>query len=117
MFGTYSGLALLLDVYKPTTTSNGYGIVVVPGSGWHTGLAYDSNLLKQSKEFSRYVERLNGAGYTAFVITHRAAPRFHFPDAVEDAQRAVRYVRQNAARYGIHADRLGALGALRAGTW
>jgi acetyl esterase/lipase len=115
VFGTYSGLARLLDIYKPTTTSNGYGIVVVPGSGWHTGLAYDANLLKESKEFTRYLERLNAAGYTAFVVTHRAAPRFRFPDAVEDAQRAVRYVRQNATRYGIDADRLGALGGSSGG--
>src|ERR1044072_8958053 len=109
VFGTYSGLALLLDVYKPAA-SNGYGIVVIPGSGWHRPLQYDADLLKQSREFSLYIPRLTGAGYTIFVATHRAAPRFHFPDAVEDAQRAVRFVRQNAARYGIDKARLGAFG-------
>lgn len=50
-----------------------------------------------------------------FVVTHRAAPRFHFPAAVEDAQRAVRYLRHNAARYGIDKDRIGALGASSGG--
>ena len=30
IFGSYSGLALLMDVYKPAS-SNGYGIVVIPG--------------------------------------------------------------------------------------
>jgi acetyl esterase/lipase len=93
IFGAYSGLALLMDVYKPASP-NGYGIVVIPGSGWHAPLQYSANLLKQSNELSLYVQKLNAAGYTAFVITHRAAPRFHFPDAVDDAQRAVRYVRQ-----------------------
>src|SRR5918999_5536897 len=88
VFGSYSGLALLLDVYKPPSP-NGYGIVVIPGSGWHTGLPYNANLLKQSREFSLYIPKLNAAGYTIFVVTHRAAPRFRFPDAVEDAQRAV----------------------------
>lgn len=114
IFGTYSGLALLMDVYKPAAP-NGYGIVVIPGSGWHTQLPYNANLLKQSQEFSRYIPKLTGAGYTAFVITHRAAPRFHFPDAVDDAQRAVRYVRQNASRYGIDKDRIGAFGASSGG--
>ncbi len=114
VFGTYSGLALLLDVYKPTV-SNGYGIVVIPGSGWHRPLQYNADLLKQSREFSLYIPRLTGAGYTIFVATHRAAPRFHFPDAVEDAQRAVRWVRQNAERYGIVRDRIGALGASSGG--
>src|SRR6186997_2270593 len=114
IFGTVSGLALLLDVYKPAAP-NGYGIVVIPGSGWHTALPYNANLLKQSGEFRSYMEQLLAAGYTAFVVTHRAAPRFHFPDAVDDVQRAVRYVRQNAARYGIAKDRIGALGASSGG--
>jgi acetyl esterase/lipase len=114
VFGTYSGLALLLDVYK-AASPNGYGIVVVPGSGWHTPLPYNAGLLKESREFSLYLEKLKAAGYTTFVVTHRAAPRFHFPDAVDDAQRAVRYVRQNAARYGIDPDRIGALGASSGG--
>src|SRR5690348_12234675 len=104
IFGTYSGLALLMDVYKPSAGPNGYGVVVVPGSGWHLGLPYNTNLLKQSKEFSLYIEKLSAAGYTAFVVTHRASPRFHFPDAVDDVQRAVRFVRQNAQRYGIDKD-------------
>jgi acetyl esterase/lipase len=115
VFGTYSGLALLLDVYKPAGTANGYGIVVIPGSGWHTGLAYSTDLLKQSKGFSLYTAKLIASGYTIFVVTHRAAPRFRFPDAVEDAQRAVRFVRQNAARYGIDKDRIGALGGSSGG--
>lgn len=114
VFGTYSGLALLMDVYKPAQP-NGYGIVVIPGSGWHTGLPYSANLLKQSREFSAYMGKLNAAGYTTFVVTHRAAPRFHFPDAVDDAQRAVRFVRHNAARYGIDKDRIGALGGSSGG--
>ena len=114
IFGTYSGLALLMDVYKPAA-ANGYGIVVIPGSGWHTGLAYDANLLKQSKEFSLYMQKLSTAGYTTFVVTHRAAPRFHYPDAVDDVQRAVRFVRRNADRYGIDKDRIGALGASSGG--
>jgi acetyl esterase/lipase len=103
-----------MDVYKPPSP-NGYGIVVIPGSGWHTGLPYNTNLLKQSREFSLYLPKLTAAGYTAFVVTHRAAPRFRFPAAVEDAQRAVRFVRQNAARFGIDPARIGALGASSGG--
>jgi acetyl esterase/lipase len=114
VFGTYSGLALLMDVYKPASP-NGYGIVVIPGNGWHSGLSYSANLLKQSKELSLYLQKLNTAGYTTFVVTHRTAPRFHFPDAVEDVQRAVRYIRQNAASYGIDKDRIGALGGSSGG--
>ena len=114
VFATHSGLALLMDVYKPAT-SNGYGIVVIPGSGWHRGLGYNAPLLKESKEFVTHIQKLNAEGYTTFVVTHRAAPRFRYPTAVEDVQRAVRYVRQHSARHGIREDRIGALGGSSGG--
>jgi acetyl esterase/lipase len=114
IYGMHSGLALLMDVHTPAKP-NGFGIVVIPGSGWHAPAAYAARPLKDSKEFGVHVRKLVEAGYTAFVINHRAAPRFHYPAAVEDAQRAVRFVRHHAARYGIKADRLGALGASSGG--
>jgi acetyl esterase/lipase len=114
IFGMHSGLALLMDVHRPASP-NGYGIIVVPGSGWHAPFGYDARPLKQSPEFVEHAGRLVAAGYTIFVITHRAAPRFHYPDAVEDAQRAVRFVRHHASRWSIRADRLGALGGSSGG--
>ncbi len=64
----------------------------------------------------RTVPALTRAGYTVFVVNHRAAPRFRYPAAVEDVQRAVRYVRHNAARYGVAPDRIGAIGYSSGGT-
>jgi acetyl esterase/lipase len=114
VFGTYSGLALLMDVYKPAA-QNGLGIVIVNGSGWYRDLGYDAPVLKQSPEFRAAREKLLGAGYTVFVVTHRASPRFHIPEIVQDVQRATRFIRANAARYGIRADRIGALGGSSGG--
>jgi acetyl esterase/lipase len=114
IFGMHSGLALLMDVHRPAQ-SNGFGVVVIPGSGWHAPLGYDARPLKESKEFLAHLRKLVDAGYTAFVITHRAAPRYRYPDAVEDAQRAVRFVRHHAGRYGVRADRIGALGGSSGG--
>jgi acetyl esterase/lipase len=57
------------------------------------------------------VEPLVKAGYTVFVINHRAAPQFRYPAAVEDAERAVRFIRHNAARYGVSPARIGGIGA------
>ena len=39
IYGMYSGLALLMDVHHPDQP-NGYGLVLVPGSGWHRALSY-----------------------------------------------------------------------------
>jgi acetyl esterase/lipase len=114
VYGTYSGLALLMDVYKPAMP-NGLGIIVINGSGWYRDLGYNANLLKQSQEFRPATQKLVDRGYTAFLITHRASPRFHVHDIVEDVQRATRFIRANASRFGIRADRLGALGGSSGG--
>ena len=114
IFGMHSGLALLMDVYKPAQP-NGYGIVVIPGSGWHTTVGYGARPLKDSNEFLKHTRLLGSHGYTVFAITHRAAPLFRYPDAVHDAQRAVRFIRHNAKRFGIRADRIGALGGSSGG--
>jgi acetyl esterase/lipase len=58
---------------------------------------------------------LVSAGYTVFAINHRAAPRFRYPAALEDAERAVRWIRASAARFGIAPDRIGAIGASSGG--
>ena len=51
-----------------------------------------------------YVPSLTQAGYTVFTVTHRAIPTFRFPAPVEDVQRAVRFIRHNAAKYAGAAD-------------
>ena len=109
-----SGGALLMDVYRPES-SNGHGIVCIPGSGWHAPFDYNASPLKASGFAKAYLPSLNGAGYTVFVINHRAAPRFQYPAAVHDAQRAVRFIRHNAARFGIRPDRVGGLGSSSGG--
>jgi acetyl esterase/lipase len=113
VFGMYSGLALLMDVHRPPSP-NGVGIVYVPGSGFHTPLGYDAPSI--TRYTAPYVPALTRAGYTVFVVNHRAAPRFRYPAAVEDVQRAVRHVRHHAARYGIASDRIGAAGYSSGGT-
>ena len=112
----YSGLALLMDVYHPDDP-NGYGIVVISGSGWHAPRSLDARPLKQGVDPSgnQLSKALLDNGYTVFAINHRAAPRIRYPAAVDDAQRAVRYVRHHAARYGIDPDRIGAFGGSSGG--
>lgn len=110
IYGMYSGLALLMDVHHPPEP-NGYGVVVIDGSGWHEPLTPDVEPLKD-----RFAQTVAGGtallerGYTVFAINHRAAPAFRYPDPVIDAQRAVRFIRHHAARYGIDPERIGAIG-------
>lgn len=109
VYGMYSGLGLLMDVYYPKEP-NGYGIVFISGSGWTRELSLDAQMLTASGQEDVYAVPLAEAGYTVFNINHRAAPRFRHPAALEDAQRAVRFIRHNATRFEIDPERIGAMG-------
>ncbi len=112
IYGMHSGLALLMDVYQPEN-SNGYGVIVIPGSGWHQLLSYDAKPLNDSPWYLSNIigiKELLKHGYTLFIINHRSAPVFRFPAAVEDAQRAVQFVRHNAERFKINSEHIGAIG-------
>lgn len=108
-FGMYSGLALLMDVHRPETP-NGYGLVFVGGSGWQAPLEWDAVGLKDKEsQTGIWIPPLVCAGYTVFSLNHRAAPRFQYPAALEDVQRAIRFIRCHAGEYGIDASRIGAV--------
>jgi acetyl esterase/lipase len=108
VYGMYSGLALLMDVHYPEKP-NGYGVIFVAGSGWQAPLEYGAVGLKES-QIPMWGPPLTRSGYTVFAINHRAAPRFHYPAAVDDVQRAVRFVRHQAKRFGVDGSRLGGVG-------
>lgn len=114
VYGMVSGLALLMDVYYPQTP-NGYGIVQISGSGFTRQLRYDARQLKHSPHVPNEARPLLAAGYTVFALNHRAAPRFQYPDQVADVQRAVRFIRHEADRYGIDREKIGAIGGSSGG--
>jgi acetyl esterase/lipase len=109
VYGMYSGLALLMDVHYPMKP-NGIAVIYIGGSAFHARLTYDAAALKDRPALQPAATPLLAAGYTVFVINHRAAPRFRHPAGLEDAQRAVRFVRHHAKQYGIRPDRIGAAG-------
>jgi acetyl esterase/lipase len=111
----YSGLALLMDVHRPARP-NGYGIVHLAGSGFTAPLAYDAEPLStRGTQMQIYGRPLVEAGYTVFAVNFRLAPRFRYPAAIEDVQRAVRFVRHHAKRFGIDPAKIGAVGGSSGG--
>ena len=113
LVGMVSGLALLMDVHHPQNP-NGFGIIHVSGSGWTRPLSFDAQPLSES-QVEIFGTPLVEKGYTVFSLNHRAVPKFQFPDPLFDIQRAVRYVRYNAEKYGIDPDRIGAVGGSSGG--
>ncbi|CAN5879602.1 hypothetical protein BH23PLA1_BH23PLA1_06150 [soil metagenome] len=92
-----------LAVYRPPSEqANGAGVIVCPGGGYRV-VAIDH-------EGVQVARRLNEMGVTAFVLKYRLKPQYEPSDALLDAQRALRYVRQHSEALGVSPDRLGLLG-------
>ena len=106
VYGQKLGMGLTLDVLKPETGGNGLGIVVVSSGGWKSS---KSNIAEEVAEFRRdhWGMGLLHSGFTVFVVRHGSAPRFFVPEMVEDVRRSVRFVRMNAAKYGIDPNHIG----------
>jgi acetyl esterase/lipase len=78
-------------------------IVICPGGGYG-GLAADH-------EGRQLAQWFNSLGINAFVLEYRHKGRgYHHPAPLQDAQRAVRTVRANAAALGIDPKKIGAIG-------
>lgn len=86
----------------PEDRRTGTGVVVCPGGGYG-GLATDH-------EGRQAAQWLNSIGVAGFVLKYRHAPRYRHPAPLQDAQRAIRYVRANAQRWGLSPDRIGIMG-------
>ena len=83
---------------NPTKTA----VIVVPGGGYvHLAMGHEG------VDIAAW---LNAHGVTAFVLKYRLGPKYHNPIEREDAQRAIRTVRANAAKYGVATDHIGMWG-------
>jgi acetyl esterase/lipase len=91
--------------------NKGAAVVICPGGGYER-LAYVISGLQLAKWF-------NTIGITAFVLNYRLP---NSPDLIHrengplmDAQRAIRYIRANALRWGINPDKIGIMGSSSGG--
>jgi acetyl esterase/lipase len=91
-----------LEIFGAPGSGPHTAVIVCPGGGY-THLAYD-------KEGTRIAEWLNLRGITAFVLTYRLAPRYHYPAPILDGHRSVRWVRSHAQLFNIAPDRIGMWG-------
>ncbi|MBN9384255.1 MAG: alpha/beta hydrolase [Chitinophagaceae bacterium] len=96
-----------LKIYLPAKDkATGAGIVVVPGGGYHH--------LAMGHEGIEIAEKLNEIGVAAFVLKYRLPSDETMVDKeigpLQDAQRAIQLVRQNAVQWGVDTARVGIIG-------
>jgi acetyl esterase/lipase len=96
----------LLDLYVPDPA----GDAELPLLIWHTGSGWGLNDVKDVGEEVPVVEEFTARGYAVASINIRSSLDARFPAQGFDVRAAVRYLRENAATYGIDPDRFAFMG-------
>lgn len=96
-----------LTPFLPTKDkANGTAIVICPGGGY-AGLSY-------VKEGMKIAQRFNEIGVTAFLLKYRLPSDLIMQDRsigpLQDAQRAIQIVRENAAKWNVDPNKIGIIG-------
>ncbi len=100
-----------LDIYYPDEEpkKEGYPVLVYfHGGGFELGS-------KRDEDVEPMLRAVN-YGYVLVAADYRLAAEAHFPAALYDAKAVIRFLRANAEKYGLDANRIGAWGP-SAGGW
>jgi acetyl esterase/lipase len=104
-YGVVNGSELRLDVYEPSPHAAVAppAVLLIHGGGW---TSLDKSTMRAMGQF------LARSGFVAFSVDYRLlqGTENRWPAQLDDVQRAVRWVRSNAAKYGVNPERMGAFG-------
>jgi acetyl esterase/lipase len=104
-YATVNGHPLLLDLYEPLVPSSEPqpAVVLIHGGGW---TSLDKSTMRGMGTF------LSSMGFVAFSVDYRLMHDQEnlWPAQLDDVQRAVRWIRANAAKYNVDPNHIGAFG-------
>lgn len=112
--GPPNGILIISKVSKPTLTiypapadkATGAAVIICPGGGYF--------ILAAGHEGADVARKFNEMGITAFVLKYRIPNDAWMPNKeigpLQDAQRAIQYVREHAADWKLKKDRIGIMG-------
>ncbi|MFC0337044.1 Acetyl esterase/lipase [Kushneria avicenniae] len=91
-----------LTIYPPGQKPNSTAVIIAPGGAYQ--------VLSDNTEGRQIANWFNTRGVVAFVLKYRLGPEYPMPVPLEDAQRAMRWVRAHAGDFSIDPDRVGMAG-------
>jgi acetyl esterase/lipase len=100
------GERVAMDILRPKSAGVRPAVLAIHGGGFRRG---------SRTSYIPLCITLARQGYVCATASYRLAPRHQFPAAVEDAKAAVRFLRVNAAKYGIDPARIGVTGGSAGG--
>ncbi len=110
IYGLTDGVALVMDIFRPTGPANGKALVDIASGGWNS----DRGRINDHKQAQMY-DIFCGRGYTVFAVRPGSVTKFTALEMVDHVKRAIRWVKAHAAEYGVDPDRMGLAGASAGG--
>jgi acetyl esterase/lipase len=105
LYASPDGSDLHLDVYEPNghAEASRPAVILIHGGGW---MSFDKGTMRAMGQF------LATRGFVAFSVDYRLfqGEQNRWPAQFDDVQRAVRWIRSNAAKYGVNPEHIGAFG-------
>lgn len=101
-YGKPDGVPLLLDLHIPDGPGPFPAAILIHGGGFDQG--------SKSINVRPLFAPLADAGYAWFSIDYRLAPKVHFPEALDDVNTAIKWVKANAKTYHVDSNRIALIG-------
>ena len=87
----------------PEGNNSGAAVVICPGGSYH-----HLGIFHEGKDVALWFQ---SQGVNAFVLKYRVSGKgYHHPAMLEDIQRSLQLIRENADEYGINTEKVGAIG-------
>src|SRR5438552_11290743 len=116
VYAEVDGMKLRLDIVRPKTPGPHPVAVGFHGGAWKAGSKEDfSRRLPEFFDFGgtggrSTLDVLAEQGYAAVAVQYRLAPKSKWPAQIEDAKTSIRFLRENAKKYDLDPERIGAFG-------
>lgn len=103
---------MIVDLYMPANRAPKPLILYVHGGGWVGGHTRHAGALA---DFPKVLAKLASEGFVVASLEYRLADEAAFPAPLQDARAALRFLKANAAKYGIDPARSGIWGGSAGG--
>jgi acetyl esterase/lipase len=110
VYGKGGPVELKLDLARPKDGGPYPGLVCIHGGAWRLGDRRHFLIKAPWLGNQSALEYLAARGFVAVTVSYRLVPSAQFPAQIEDCKAAVRWLRANAAKYGVDPEHIAACG-------
>lgn len=106
VYQTKENRALHLDVFFNTIKKINPAVIIIHGGGWKSGNKDQMQVLAQE---------IASKGYSCFTIEYRLSPEALYPAAIFDVKNAIKFIKDNAKKFHVDANKIAILGCSSGG--